>query len=144
MRSPFRWFRRRSEFNLQTERRLELESELSRFRGKPTHLVPASAKGGYDQIYYAMENGRHIAVVRVNSPHKKQKDPILPDDPAVPLHAEQRLDREWEAYSKLFPLGLSPEPIWRTKDAIACSWVRWRRAARMLVKRRDMAWPILE
>lgn len=144
MRSPLRWFRRRSEFNLQSARRLELESEFSRFRGKEIQLIPASAKGGYDQIYYAMENGRHIAVVRVSSPHKKQNDPVLPDDPARPLHAQQRLDREWDAYEKLFPLGLSPEPIWRTKDAIACSWVRWRRASRMLVKRRDMAWPILE
>jgi hypothetical protein len=144
MRSPLRWFRRRSEFNLQSARRLELESEFSRFRGNEILLIPASAKGGYDQIYYAMENGRHIAVVRVNSPHKKQTDPVLPDDPAVPLDAQQRLEREWDAYSRLFPLGLSPEPIWRTKDAIACSWVRWRRASRMLVKRREMAWPILE
>lgn len=144
MRSPLRWFRRRSEFSLQTTRRLELEAEFSSFRGKDVYLVPASAKGGYDQIYHAMENGRRIAVVRVNSPHKKQTDPVLPEDPAVPLHDKERLDLEWNAYTKLFPLGLSPEPIWRTTDAIACSWVRWRRASRMLVKRREMAWPILE
>lgn len=144
MRSPLRWFRRRSEFTLQTARRLELEAEFSRFLGKPVYLVPASAKGGYDQIYHAMENGHHFAVVRVNSPHKTQKDPVLPEDPAVPLRDTERLDLEWNAYTKLFPLGLSPEPIWRTKDAIACSWVRWRRASRMLVKRREMAWPILE
>jgi hypothetical protein len=144
MRSPLRWFRRRSEYNLQTTRRLEIEAEFSRFRGKNVYLVPASAKGGYDQIYHAMENGRRIAVVRVNSPHKAQTDPVLPDDPTVPLRDNERLDLEWNAYTKLFPLGLSPEPVWRTTDAIACSWVRWRRASRMLVKRREMAWPILE
>ncbi len=143
MRSPFRWFLRRREFTRESKRRLEIEAEFSAFRGTPVELVPARSKGGYDQIYHAMEDGRRIAVVRVNSPHKRQDDPIGPDDPGVPLGPQQRLDREWDAYSKLFPLGLSPEPLWRTGDAIACSWIRWRRASLLLVKRKRLTWSII-
>lgn len=143
MRSPFRWFRRRSEFSQHAGRREQIEAEFSKVRGKRVQLVPANAKGGYDQIYYALEGGRRFAVVRVNSPHKQQKDPIGPDDPGVPLEPTDRLEREWDAYSRLFPIGLSPEPLWRTDDAIACSWVRWRRASLLLVKRPELTWSII-
>ena len=144
MRSPFRWFRRRSEFAMQAGRRKELEAEFTEFHGSPVRFVPAQAKGGYDQIYYALQGGKRFAVIRVNSPHKSCTDPIGPDDPGVPLGPAERLEREWEAYSRLFPRGLSPEPLWRTHDAIACSWVPWLRASDVLVKRREMTWPIID
>lgn len=143
MRSPFRWFRRRSEFAMLSARRIELEAEFSRFHGSPVRFVPADAKGGYDQIFYALDGRERLAVVRVNSPHKSEKDPIGPLDPGIPLGPADRLEREWEAYTKLFPAGLSPRPMWRADDCIVCSWIPWKRASEVLVKRRDLTWSVI-
>jgi hypothetical protein len=125
-------------------RRLELETALAANGGTPVQLTPASVKGGYDEIYYATRNGIRFGVVRVNSPFKVQNDPIGPRDPSVPLPARERLDREWEAYQKLSPAGLSPEPLWRTHDAIACSWIHWERASILLTRKREHFWPLME
>lgn len=143
MRSPIRWLRRRSELARNEKRRAQIEAEFSAHVGVPLEVIPAPSKGGYDQIYFAIKDGKRFAVIRANSPHKVQSDPIGPDDPGIPMDPATRLELEWNAYSKLFPLGLSPEPLWRTSDAIACSWIRWRRASRMLVKRRELTWNIL-
>jgi hypothetical protein len=126
------------------ERRLELEAALHVHCGTAVRLIPASAKGGYDEIYYAIRNGIRFSVVRVNSPFKVQNDPIGSRDPAVPLPARERLDREWEAYRKLFPAGLSPEPLWRTHDAIACSWLDWGRASVLLTRKGEQFWPLMQ
>lgn len=144
MRSPLRWLRRRSEFAMQSARRIELEAEFTQFHSSPVSFVPADAKGGYDQIYYALEGRRRLAVVRINSPHKSEKDPIGPLDPGIPLGPAERLEREWRAYEKLFPVGLSPQPMWRTSDCIVCSWLPWRRASEVLAKRRNLTWSVIE
>ena len=144
MRSPLRWFHRRSEFAKQSTRRIELEEDFSKFRGTRVSFVPADAKGGYDQIYYALEGREKFAVVRINNPHKRENDPIGALDPGIPLGPADRLEREWEAYTKLFPAGLSPQPIWKTTDAIICSWIPWKRASEVLVKRRDLTWSVID
>jgi len=159
MRSFKRWLRRRRELDQQSPRRLEIESELAIFFGFPTFLTPAETKGGYDEIYYAYKNshgtqgrskkenlraGDRFAVVRVNSPFKQQNDPIGPQDPGVPLEAKERLTREWNAYNLMAPLHLSPEPLWKTSDAIACSWFDWQRASQRLINHRSEFWSVME
>jgi hypothetical protein len=136
--------RRQQEIAKGSPRRAELESELSQSLGLQIRLTPASSKGGYDEIYYADQPGNRVAVVRVNSPYKTQNDPIGPADPGVPLAAIQRLSREWDAYQALSPLQLSPRPIWRTHDAIACSWIDWPRASVTLAKFRSECWQVFE
>lgn len=144
MRSPLRWMRRRRELTQGSPRRKELESELNDLWARPISLAPASAKGGYDEIYYATAGNERVAVVRVNSPFKTQNDPIGPRDPGVPLGPADRLDREWSAYQQLFPLGLSPKPLWRTDDAIACSWIDWPRVSSHLASNRQACWEIFD
>ena len=144
MRSPVRWVTRYVERSRQATRRCQLEAELAAEWQCRVKLRPASAKGGYDEIYYAIHKRRRIAVVRVNNPHKHVDDPIGPEDPGVPLGSNDRLDCEWKAYGKLYPQRLSPEPMWRTHDAIACSWLNWNRASQWLTKHRDQFWPTLE
>ena len=162
MRSLKRWLRRRQELGMQSHRRQELESELSVFFDSSISLAPADTKGGYDEIYYAYRNfgqtpalQKHsekinvkpddrFAVIRVNSPFKRQNDPIGPEDPGVPLEARQRLEREWNAYSLMAPLHISPKPLWRTSDAIACSWFDWQRASQQLISHRSNFWPFME
>jgi hypothetical protein len=144
MRSPLRWTQRQIELTRISPRRRELETELAEFCGHRVKLVPASAKGGYDEIYNAMHKRKRFAVVRVNSPFKRQDDPIGPNDPGVPLDSAERLEREWSAYERLSTSGMSPNPIWRTDDAIACSWVDLERASRILTQTPDLFWTLIE
>lgn len=120
-----------------------MEQALGKFSSADVDLVPASTKGGYDEIYYARQNGKRFAVVRINSPYKKQNDPIGPLDPSIPLTPAERLNREWNAYNKLAPLGISPEPLWRTDNAIACTWLNWIRASTWLTRNRSDFWTVI-
>jgi hypothetical protein len=144
MNSFLRWFRRRRERTQIAGRRRELEAELAAHLGAEIRLTPAAVKGGYDEIFYALRDTERVGVVRVNSPFKAQNDPIGPRDLAFPLPSTARLDREWEAYKRLFPLGLSPKPLWRTHDAIACSWLPGGRASTLLTRQRDAFWPVFK
>lgn len=144
MKSLLRWIRRPFERARQAPLRRELEQQLTNEFGTRIQLIAAQTKGGYDEIYYAEKERERFAVVRVNSLHKKQDDPIGPNDPGIPLGPQDRLDREWNAYEKLNALGLSPRPLWRSDKAIACSWIPWERAARVLINQRDQFWPLLE
>ena len=140
--SPARWLQRRAELKKSEPRRKALEAELTSVLGIGCTLVPARSKGGYDQIYYAVSGSARRAVVRVNNPHKVKRDPVDPRLPLLALAPAARLEREWDAYVRLFPLGLSPQPLWRTEDAIACSWVDWGRASEALIQRRSRIWPL--
>lgn len=144
MRSPLRWLKRRIELLRVSERRRELCEQLSKEFDQELKLVPASTKGGYDEIYYARSSADIIAVVRVNSPYKTISDPIGPKDPGIPLAPLDRIEREWEAYSKLSTEGLSPTPLWRIEDAMACSWLPWDRLSRVLTSTPAQLWPVLE
>lgn len=143
MPSPHRWLRRRIDHARLKERKRELEREFTEHYGRICRFIPARAKGGYDEIYYAISGRKRIAVVRINSPHKQVNDPIGPLDPGVPLGPSQRLEREWRSYKILHPMGLSPEPIWRTHDCIACSWLPWQRASETLVNHHNLTWKIM-
>ena len=143
-RSPFQWLRRRRELSALDPRRHELEAEFSQFCGHSVQLVSVQAKRSYDEIYYALRDGRRFAVVRVNNPGKSRTGSVGPNDLAIPLDSRERLNREWTAYQRLFPIGISPPPIWRTDDAIACGWLEWPRASEMVIRDRNEFWPMLE
>lgn len=140
MPSPLRWICRRIEIHKIGDRRKEIEAELASEWSKPVRLVPASAKGGYDEIFYLLERKQRIGMVRLNSPFKKDIDPITPLDPSVPLGPAARLEREWSAYKALSEHGLSPEPLWRTRDAIATSWLPAERLSMRLAGHREEFW----
>jgi hypothetical protein len=142
--SPWRWFRRRAELRKLDPRRLALQAEISRALGTSCVLDPARSKDGYDQIYHAVAGGRRLAVIRLNNPYRKPSPDVDARAPLRPLAPAARLTCEWEAYSRLFPLGLSPQPLWRTDDAIACSWLAWGRASAMLIRDRSLVWPLAD
>ena len=144
MRSPLRWLKRQRELSKHSQSRSEIERLFGDACGYPIKLVPASTKGGYDEIYYALKDGKQFAVVRVNSVFKIQNDPIGPQDPGIPLNQAGRLKLEWNAYKKLAPKGLSPKPLWQHHNAIACSWIDWQRASVYLTKHRNNFWQVAE
>lgn len=133
---PLKWLRRSWERYQQAPRKKQLSQELAEHFKCAIALKPASTKGGYDQIYLAQSGKEIVAVVRVNNPHKVSTDPIGPEDPAIPLGNEERLEREWQAYETLSPHGLSPHPLWRCQDAIACSWLDWKRLSTQMTNPR--------
>ncbi len=139
-----RWWRRRLELAPLTHRRRALESQLATVCGHDVALRPAASKGGYDTIFYARHAGRQFAVVRLNNPNRQQDDPIGEFDPGVPLGPGERLEREWAAYEKLGPVGLSPQTIWRGDDAIACTWLDWERVASCVNRSAAGFWDQLE
>lgn len=153
MASLTKFFRRRRELAHFAPEMRHTAQALAQAQGHPVILKPAATKGGYDEIYYALRpaggstTGRateRFAVVRINSPYKTQNDPIHPHDPSVPLDATGRLDREWNAYRVLGPLGLSPQALWRSDVAIACSWLQADRVSRHLARQRDQVWTIAQ
>ena len=141
---PIRWLKRRYQQSRLSPRRRELESQLTQAWDRPIQLVAASTSESYDEIYYALDKTERVAVVRVNSPYRKKPDLVIADHAGYPLAAQERLNLEWDTYSKLNPLGLSPEPLWRTTDAIACSWLHWPRVSQHLIQNRSDFWNVLE
>ncbi len=145
IRSPRHWKRRRSELASLEPRRLEIERELSNHCEHPVRLVSVQARRSYDEVFFALKNGERFGVVRVNSPVKSDPEqPTGTDHLVVPLLSTERLDREWNAYSQLAPLGLSPQPLWRCADAIACEWLHWPRMSESIIRDRDQFWPLME
>jgi hypothetical protein len=144
IRSPRHWKRRRSELASLEPRRQEIERELSEHCGHSVRLVSVQAQRSYDEVFFALRDGERFGVVRVNSPVKSDPEqPTGTDHLVVPLLSTARLDREWNAYSQLAPLGLSPQPLWRCADAIACEWLHWPRMSESIIRDRHQFWPLL-
>lgn len=139
-----RWLKRRYEHSLLAPRRKELARELTEAWGRDIQLIPASTSESYDEIHYALHKNERIAVVRVNSPFRKSPSLAIAQHAGFPLGPKERLELEWNSYSKLAPQQMSPEPLWRTDDAIACSWLPWDRASVVLVRHRDAFWNVVE
>ena len=145
IRSPRHWKRRRSELASLEPRRREIEHELSNHCNHPVRLVSVQARRSYDEVFFAVHNGERFGVVRVNSPVKPDPEqPTGTDHLVIPLRSTERLDREWNAYLQLAPLGLSPRPLWRCEDAIACEWLHWPRMSESIIRDRNQFWPLME
>ena len=143
MRFLKRWVRRRRELAAIAPRCHQLENEIGSVLGESVRLVPAPMKGGYDEIF-TVEGAKRLGILRLNNSCKLQQDPVGPLDPGLPLGAAERIDREWNAYTALSPLGLSPTPLMRGPDFMVCSWLPWNRASRRLVADSGAIWPLLE
>jgi hypothetical protein len=121
MQAPNRWLR-------QFICRVGIQSRLRRLRGELLipfpdleRIQPSEHDGGYDSIFYLERGADRIGVLRLNNPYKRRA-PVWPGKPRSVLSPRARLDREWEAYEKLAPVGLSPQNLWRTTDAMVCSF----------------------
>ncbi len=98
-----------------------ITSELRTHFPQLDRLVASSHIGGFDSIYFLHDRSGAFGVLRLNNPRLKPKV-VHSDLPRISLNAQERLTREWEAYTTLGPIGLSPKTLWRTRDAVACSY----------------------
>ncbi len=142
--SPLHWLRRKVELYRHTPYRLATERQFQEFIGEPVKLVPAYGKGGADEVYFALRGKKKIAVVRINSKYRKNRDRSAGNGVVEKLDHDQRIDREWDAYNKLTDENISPKPLWRSDDAIACSWLDWERSSRRLVRHRKEFWVLID
>jgi RIO-like serine/threonine protein kinase len=99
----------------------ELTVELKSVFPNLDELVPSAHWGGFDSIYFLEDAAcQRFGVLRLNNPHQKRKA-VHTDLPRRSPAPAERIDREWQAYSVLAPLGLSPRPLWRSHDAVVCA-----------------------
>lgn len=123
--------------------RARLQEELSAFLKQRCLLVPARGKGGYDRLYYVDIEGRRIAIMRVKNEQADQAVAATGNGLRRVLNATERLDHEWAAYSVLSPKGLSPQPVWRTSEAIVSTYHPFKRASEMLRAGEEQVWDLI-
>jgi len=95
-------------------------------------LIPSSHSGGFDSIYFLEDHGgQRFGVLRLNNPHQKRKV-VHTDLPRRSPSPRERIDREWRAYAVLGPLGITPQPLWRSDDAVVCSYSAFPNLRRLM------------
>lgn len=139
MRHLKRWWRGFCGERLNSPRRTEIAEELRQSFGleHPPRLHLRGSRG-HDGTYL-VEN---IGILRLANPHKNRPLPAS-DMPFVLSQTPLRIDREWNAYGKCAPLGLTPKPLWRTHDALLCEYLPCRPLQAELARDPASAWEIL-
>jgi len=134
MQAPNRWIR-------QFLSRVGIETRLRRLRAELAAVFPdlqqlrlSEHESGYDSIFYLEGPNERLGVLRLNTPYKR-RSPAWPGRPRNILSPRGRLEREWTAYHRLAPAGLSPRPLWRIDDAIVCSYLTAPRLRAVLDQR---------
>ena len=115
-------------------------SELSAEWSRPVTLEISGARGR-DSIFIARDGAVALAVLRVINPYLKRK-PIPEGMPYTVGDGPARLDREWHCYEQCAALGVGPQPLWRTHDAIACKYIEGERLAARLDARVGEFWSL--
>ena len=132
-----RWRRRRAIKRLSPrleEVRMALEAELS----EPVAMVEHGSSGR-DSVFKVVGKAGTLAALRVNNPHLARKS-LAVDQPFQVLQPAARVQREWDCYSAAYVAGLSPQPIWRAADAIACRYVDGQRLFDRLIAKPESFW----
>lgn len=123
--------------------RARLQEELSQALHQPCQLIPAAGKGGYDRLFYVETKGQRMAMMRVKNSQAGASSPSSADAIRRTLTADERLDYEWAAYTALSRKHLSPQPLWRTQEAIVASYHPFSRASEMLKADEQRVWTLL-
>ncbi len=97
--------------------RLLIEAEL-----KMSVSLVRSGSRGSDSIYRVNDTSQKcVAVLRLINPHRKQKT-VPVEMPYRLIDGENRIERELSSYTLGAPMGLTPEPLWSTNDALLCRY----------------------
>lgn len=123
--------------------RVRLQEELSQALQQPCQLLPAAGKGGFDRLFYVETKGQRIAMMRVKNGQAGATPTSSAEAIRRTLTPDQRLDYEWAAYTLLSQKQLSPQPLWRTQEAIVASYHPFPRASEMLKADEQMVWTLL-
>ena len=123
MRRLKRWFRRWRAYRavrpqLEADYRLRLERTF----GGPVTWRHTGGRGR-DVVCLVFRDGLPVGVLRVTDPAAQPSAPASACLPFVSLAASEKIGREWLAYERGAPLGLTPQPLWRDGRAMLCAYV---------------------
>ena len=145
--SPAHWLARRYADMRIAGRKARLEAEISHVLDLDVRLK-LTGGGGRDSIYHAMVDRRQVGVVRLVNPFKwrppTKKWPAGPSNLWWALAADRRLNREWDVYGRLSPTKLTPAPVWRTHDAIMCTYFDGQSVSKRLAAERHRFWDLMK
>jgi serine/threonine protein kinase len=141
MRALRRWLRHKLGEVRLAKRREEVRMLLSEHIGRTCRLSPAGARGR-DSIYTVHDSGHTFACLRVVNPYLK-RTPLKPHMPFQVLSGIERIEREWSSYSRGAESGLTPRPLWRSDDALACEFVEGARVMDQLLSEPRRFWELI-
>lgn len=119
-------------------RRAEIAKELQRHFNLvelPT-LISGGSKG-HDSAYQVKAGGQVIGMLRLLNNFKNRPIPVG-NMPFVLENGPARIEREFQAYSMATPL--TPKPLWRTEDALLCTYVPHRSLHTQMKRKPERVW----
>ncbi len=132
MRTIKRWLRYQyAEYRI-SKRRNIIQSQLVEILGGKIRFQ-LSGNRGQDSIYIIHCNDVPKAMLRLVNSHRKEKEMDMAM-PYVPLSANERLSREWNAYQSGAEKELTPHNLWRCEDAILCEYLPFDNLHNKLLK----------
>lgn len=143
MRALKRWWKKIKSEQRIASKRNALAEELRAHLGLqiPPRLVPSGSQG-HDSTYIIEGAGKKWGVLRLANPHKER----APPDPSMPFTLEEtpaRINHEWNCYRRGAPFNLTPKPLWRSEDALVCSYFPYQSLHKKIMKNPKEAWNIL-
>ena len=121
MRALKRWFRRWRAYRAALPQLAACRPHLERIFGGAVTWRHTGGRGR-DVVCQILRNGEPVGVLRLTHPDTPPSTPASAGLPFVSLAATEKIDREWQAYSAGFPLGLTPQPLWRNDRAMLCAY----------------------
>lgn len=123
MRRLKRWLRRwRAYRAVYPQLEADYRPRLERTFGGPVTWRHSGGRGR-DVVCLVERDGRPVGVLRVTDPAEPPSAPASAGLPFVSLAASEKIGREWLAYGRGAPLGLTPQPLWRDGRAMLCAYV---------------------
>ncbi len=113
MRALKRWWRRRRAWRA-AQARLEADYRpvAERLFGGTVTWRMAGGRGR-DVVCQILRAGRPVGYLRMDDPACAPSAPVAAGLPFVSLPFAEKLAREWRAYTRGAPSGLTPPPLWR-------------------------------
>ena len=130
MRALKRWWRRRRAWRA-AQARLEADYRpvAERLFGGTVTWRMAGGRGR-DVVCQILRAGRPVGYLRMDDPACAPSAPVAAGLPFVSLPFADKLEREWQAYTRGAPSGLTPPPLWRGARGMIsgyCDARRWFR-----------------
>jgi hypothetical protein len=122
MRALKRWIRRWQAFRTAQPQLAASRPHLEQVLGGPVTWRHTGGRGR-DVVCQILRDGNPVGMLRVTHPDTLPSTPASSGQPFVSLSADEKISREWRAYQTGFPLGLTPQPLWRNDRAMLCAYV---------------------
>jgi len=143
MRKLKRWWGRLvAEWRIRHRRRAVAEQLREDLKLEAPPKLVERGNLGHDSNYDVLVGAEQIGVLRLNNPHKHRPPPPA-EMPFRIGSPALRIDREWDAYRRGAPLGITPTPLWRDADALLCGYLPYGSLRPWAVSQPDQIWEIL-